>query len=159
MDDEKPIVRKAKPQSWDSSYRNAAYYRNIYKQMDMEQAYNLTVANLKNPTFSMEAECAIPIYEEVYQVPYQSKMEREKGAVELENELLKKRLAELEAAKPPVMDEKGVTIDPEDFPKGMDREAFKQFFFGWYKTSQGHEPDRKTWLSSWMKYDKNAVEV
>jgi hypothetical protein len=81
-------------------------------------------------------------------------MERDRDAIEKENIELKKKLAELEAAKPAVVNAENKPIDPGEFPGGMDRDAFKAFFIDWYKKSQGTEPDSLTWARAWKKYNK-----
>ena len=151
-----------KPQPICGTYRNRLYYNNIFKNMEMDEAYDVVVKNLKKKTFAHEPECALLEYELKFGT-FQSREERKQIAIEVENEALRKKIAELEAAKPPVppvTDSEDKAIDVEDFPKGMDREAHKAFFIPWYTKSQGNAPDPMTIGRAFKKYNKgNEVQV
>lgn len=150
--------KKITKQPFDPNFRNAIYYQNLFSTMGMDEAYDVIVRNGKIPTFEFELECAIREYETFYGVPFKSKVEREKDALERENEELKQKLAEREAAIPAVTDEQGTTIDPENFPVGMNQDEFKEFFMPWFTKSQGHEPHRLVVAKAWKRYQKKSGE-
>lgn len=152
--------RKPKPQPLNGGYRNQRWYRHIFNGKSAEEAYDLVVINLKNPSYKFEPEAALDVYQEVYGVPFQSREERAKDTLEKQNEELRKKIAELEAAKPKVTDDSNQTIEFEDFPTGMDKEAFKVFYTDWFTVSQGHAPDGPTWGRAWKRYNKaNEIEA
>jgi len=145
-----------KPQPISGNYRNRLFYNNLFKDMEMDEAYDVVVKNLKKKTFAHEPECALLEYELKFGT-FQSREERKQIAVEVENEALRKRIAELEAAKPPVppvVDSEDKAIDVEDFPKGMDKEQYKAFFTEWHIKSQGHTPVPMAIGKAFAKYIK-----
>ena len=145
-----------KPQPICGTYRNRLYYNNIFKNMEMDEAYDVVVKNLKKKTFAHEPECALVEYELKFGT-FQSKEERKQIAIEVENEALRKELAELKAQKaevPKAVDAENKAIGVEEFPKDMDRETFKTFFTEWYTKSQGNAPDPMTIGRAFKKYNK-----
>ena len=152
--------RRTKPQPLNGSYRGQAWYRHIFKGRSADEAYNMVVINLKNPTYRFEPEAALTVYQEVYNVPFQSREERAQTELEKQNEALRLKVAALEALTPKVTDDSGKTVEFEDFPISMDKEAFKAFYTDWFTKSQGHAPDSLTWGRAWKKYNKiNEIEA
>jgi hypothetical protein len=145
-----------KPQPLNGQYRNRMWYRHILKGKPIDEASEIIAANIKKKSFSHEQECAEDVFYEIYGVKFQTKAERNMATIEAENVELKKKLAELEAAK---STEEKTVIDFTDFPVGMDKEAFKTFFFDWFETSQGKKPSPVTYGKAWKNYNKeNEIE-
>ena len=150
----------AKKLNFDCNYRGDVYYRHYFTTVGAEAAYDAVIENLKHKTHAFEDEVAIRLYEEIYQRPFQSKEERKLTAVELENERLKKEVEELRKRKGSVANETtkdNVTIDPAEFPKGMDKDKFKEFFVAWYEKSQGIKPEPLVLARAYKKYMKENV--
>lgn len=149
-----------KPQPLNGSYRNQAWYRHILKGKNVDEAYAIVVTNLKTKSFAHEADCAMAVWQEIFGVPFQSREERKIDALAVENAELRRKLAELEAAKTPVTDSTGSAIQPEDWPKDMDKEKFKEFYTEWYTKSQGVAPTPLVWGKAWAKYQRdNDIEA
>jgi hypothetical protein len=151
---------REKPQQLNGQYRNRMWYRHLFKGKSMDEASDLVAANLKKQTFAHERECAEDVYYEVYGTKFQTRAERTMATIEAENAALKAKLAELEAVKiPETVKDDGKTIDFSEFPDGMDKEAFKVFFYEWFEKSQGKQPAPVVFGKAWKNYNKeNEVE-
>jgi hypothetical protein len=147
---------KEKPQPLNGQYRNRMWYRHVLKGRDIDWATDYIAEHVKHKSFAHEQECAEDVFYEIFGVKFQTKAERNMATIEAENAELKKKLAELEAAK---STEDKTVIDFTDFPAGMDKDAFKTFFFDWFETSQGKKPSPVTYGKAWKNYNKeNEVE-
>jgi len=156
--------RVVKEQPINCKYRNKLYYNNVFKQVGVDEAFEIVARNIKKPTFKYELDIALETFKDFYGVPFMSKQERQLSEAEIENERLRKELEELKAAKAAVaektVDEEKKPIDFSEFPKNMDKEAFKVFFAEWHKNSQGVKPNGGQQTAAWNKYLKaNEVPV
>mgnify|MGYP007071615523 CR=1 FL=1 len=154
------INKRAKPQPLNGGYRNQAWYRHVLKGKTMDEAYEIISANLKTPSFAHEVSCALEVYREMFNDEFKSKEERKKDALIAENEALKKKLAEMESKGASVADAGGDALDPNDFPPGMDKDKFKEFFIPWHSKSQGFKPVAYTINAAWKTYqEKNEIKA
>lgn len=149
-------------------YRNEAFYENFYKDKTAEQAYRETVLNLAKPTFKFEKDCAMKVFTAKYGV-FQSTETKKINEQEAEIERLRAIIAATPVASPPpvipdepptpldeVPDAPPPPLDFKDFPKGMDKETFKKFFFPWFEASQGIVPSNVHYGKAWKEYQKNV---
>lgn len=144
--------RKVKPQPLNGGYRNRMWYRHVLKDKDIDTATDIITNNLKQKTFAFEADCAKDVFYEIFNTPYVPRAERAKLALEAENLELKKKLAELEAAR--VTNSEKKPIDFSEFPPNMNKDEFKEFFFTWYEQSQGTKPAPVIYGKAWKNYSK-----
>ena len=148
-------VVKAKDTSIYGNYRNDLWYEYYFKLMPLEQAYTAVIENLKHPTFGHEKECAMRVFEKTYGVPFQSPERRTIESLEAENAKLRAAVEEVKS-KPAedIKDQPAQSANLDDFPKGMEKEAFKEFFNATYEKSQGVKPSGLIWGRAWKKYSK-----
>jgi hypothetical protein len=141
-------------------YRNDMFYENFYKNKTAEQAYDATMEYLKKPTFNFEKDCALRAYLKVYGIKFQSSEQRQIEAQAEEIEKLKAQIAAKEVKPVEQIEEltkETENIAPKDFPKGMDKEAFRAFYIPWYEKSQGIKPTGLIWSRAWATYQKNET--
>lgn len=149
-------------------YRNDEWYANLLKKMNKDEAYDVIIDNLKNPTFIYEKDCALRVYEKMYGVPFQSK---ERSAIDIlaaENAKLKAELAAKKVAPIEVVPVESTVVEPikeadvigeepkvefVDFPKGMNKAEFRTYYFAWFEKSQGTSPAPVVWGRAWKKYN------
>lgn len=147
------------------AYRNEAFYENFYKGKSAAQAYVDTAEYLKKPTFRFEKDCALKVYMKVYGIKFQSSEQRQ---IESQAEEITRLRAELEARTgsekvtddAETVNETGNESDvviPTDFPKGMDKDAFKEFYVAQYKKIKYKTPHWTVWDKAWKNYKKNEV--
>jgi hypothetical protein len=148
-------------------YRNEAFYENFYKDKTAEQAYRETVLYLAKPTFKFEKDCAMKVYEAKYGEFKSAETKKiDDQAVEIE------RLKAIIAAAPPPApvappeppsdplpsESPPPPLDFKDFPRGMDKDTFKCFFFPWFQQSQCIVPSNVHYGKAWKEYQKNGEE-
>ena len=156
--------RVVKEQPINCKYRNKLYYANVFKQVSVDEAFEIVARNIKKPTFKYEVGIALETFKDFYGVPFMSKEERKLSEAEIENERLRKENEELKAAKAEVaktaVDEEKKAIDVSEFPTGMDRETFKTFFAEWFTKSQGVKPNGGQQTKGWNMYlKKNEIKA
>lgn len=81
-------------------------------------------------------------------------------ATNLDDHLTESEMDELEeknTEEKNTEEEKSITLG--EFPKGMDKEAFKAFYFSWYEKSQGVTPTPLVLGKAFKKYQANEVQA